>query len=101
MASTSHRRQEAVGSGEAHRLDDVRYTGAASDERRVPVDRSVPDPAELFVGWVSGSDKLAAEAARNASTAPASIGTAGPDGLFEAVMGQSIYQSLRPECGSA
>ena len=64
MASAPYRDQEALGPGEAHRRDDVRHTGTPGDEGRVPVDRSVPHPAELFVPLVRGTDQLAAEAGR-------------------------------------
>ena len=46
---------------ELHGRDDVGYTGAPCDERRVAVDRAVPDLAALVVGRIAGAHELPAE----------------------------------------
>ena len=46
----SHGDREAGAPGEPHRRDHVRDAGAARDQRRIAIDRPVPDPAVLVVG---------------------------------------------------
>jgi hypothetical protein len=44
--------------GETDRRPDIRYVGAAHDQRRVSVNRSVPYPSLLVVRPIAGSDEL-------------------------------------------
>ena len=45
------------------RRDHVGHAGAARDQRGRPIDRPVPDPAVLVVGWVRRLDELSPEGA--------------------------------------
>jgi hypothetical protein len=45
---------------EAEHLDHVRHAGAARDQRRMAIDRRVPDLARLLVATVAWRDQLAA-----------------------------------------
>jgi hypothetical protein len=49
VAAASKRDRESLIAREPHRGDHVGNTGAARDQRRLPVDRAVPDPAVLVV----------------------------------------------------
>jgi hypothetical protein len=58
VPSSSHRDEEVMRSGETDRGPDVRYVGAAHDQRRVSVDRSVPHASVLVVPPIAGTDEL-------------------------------------------
>jgi hypothetical protein len=55
-------RQELVGAGEIDSLDDISRAGAPRDERRMTVERAVPEPARLVVSFITRQQKLAAQA---------------------------------------
>ena len=54
----SYRDEEAVHPRETHRGSDVGHPGAAHDQRRVSVDRSVPHLSVLLVAVVISTDEL-------------------------------------------
>jgi hypothetical protein len=53
---------ELLGARELDRAHDVGDAGAAHDQRRAAVDRSVPDRARGVVAVIAGADHLAAHA---------------------------------------
>jgi hypothetical protein len=62
MAAATHRDDEAVLLRELHRPLNVCNRGAARNQRRSPINISVPHPPSHFVTRVLGMDQLAAKA---------------------------------------
>ena len=62
VAAAADRDRQVALAGEPDRLLDVVGAGAAGDQRGLPVDRAVPDPAGLGVALLARSQQRAAEA---------------------------------------
>src|SRR5205807_4904517 len=64
VPTAAHRDVEPRPARKANRGDDVGWLRAASDQRRMTVDRAVPDAPGELVARVLRTDQLAAKAAR-------------------------------------
>jgi predicted ABC-type transport system involved in lysophospholipase L1 biosynthesis ATPase subunit len=42
-------------------LNDIRRAGASGDERRVAIERTIPEPPHLVVAVIPGKEKLATQ----------------------------------------
>jgi hypothetical protein len=58
VRSSAHRDAKVMRPGETDRGPHVRYVGAAQDQRRVSVDRSVPHLSLSVVRPIAGTDEL-------------------------------------------
>jgi hypothetical protein len=58
VPSPANREREAVIASEDHTPYDVRRVGGPRDDRRAPVDHSVPEAPSLVIGWVSRPDQV-------------------------------------------
>ena len=61
MATTTHRYQELMGTGEVNCADDIGDPGAAGDEPWALIDHAVPDFAGLVVVGIAGAEQRAAQ----------------------------------------
>jgi hypothetical protein len=61
MAAAADRQRQAVLASDAYRKDHVLIVGASDDQRRVPVDRAVPDSPGIVVTAVGTGEHRAAD----------------------------------------
>ena len=56
-----NRRKKIVRARKVYRLNDIRRASTAGDERRVAIERTIPEPARVVIAIIPRKEQLAAQ----------------------------------------